>query len=92
MSMRRKGNRPKSKHNNSYCISYSCSSFLFGPPLGTSSLDAKFKMASSKIVFPIVAVMAASCAVVDGALTWGSFLGADWMTGEGECGGMRMSS
>jgi hypothetical protein len=36
--------------------------------------------------------MAASCAVVDGALAWGSFLGADWMTGEGECGGMRMSS
>ena len=56
-----------------------------------SSLDAEFKMASSKIVFSIVAVMAASCAVVDGALSWGSFLGADWMTGEGEWGGMRMS-
>jgi len=38
-------------------------------------------MVSSKICIALVSI-AASCSAVDGALAWGTFLGADWNVGE----------
>jgi len=39
-------------------------------------------MASSRICIFLVVIAASCCTAVDGALAWGTFLGADWRVGE----------
>jgi len=44
---------------------------------------------ASTLTLALLALLS-SCTGVDGALAWGTFLGADWAIGEGE-GGMHCS-
>lgn len=44
-------------------------------------------MVTSRLILALLALLS-SCTGVDGALAWGTFLGADWAIGEGE-GGMN---
>ena len=53
---------------------------------GPQKTDLFVSMAST-LTLALLALFS-SCTGVDGALAWGSFLGADWAIGEGE-GGMH---